>query len=93
YEAGLGWELPNLVSSIFGFVMAAGIAMVVVDLATHARVGRRAPRNPWGADTLEWACAMPPAPYNFASQARIEARHPLWEQPRLPESIERGMHA
>lgn len=93
YEAGLGWELPNLISSVFGFVMAFGIVSVLIDLALHWRLGQRAPVNPWGADTLEWATATPPEPYNFASQAPVRSRHPLWARPQLSQEMAGGQHA
>ncbi|MFP5407707.1 MAG: cytochrome c oxidase subunit I [Gammaproteobacteria bacterium] len=92
YEAGLGWDLPNLVSSIGGFVMAIGIAIVLLDIALHFRFGRMAPRNPWHADTLEWATDTPPQAYNFASQPDCATRHPLWEHPDLPDGIADGNH-
>ena len=92
YAPGLGWDLPNLVSSIFGFVMAFGVAAVLLDLALHWRHGRKAPPNPWGADTLEWATGTPPRSYNFASLPRITTRHPLWDRPALPEEIAQGRH-
>jgi cytochrome c oxidase subunit I+III len=90
YEAGLGWDLPNLLSSIGSFVMAAGIATVLCDLVIHFRYGRRAGANPWRADTLEWATATPPGPYNFASLPVVTSRHPLWDQPGLGEELARG---
>jgi cytochrome c oxidase subunit I+III len=93
YDAGLGWDMPNLVSSVFSFVMAFGIATLLLDLALHWRYGRKAPLNPWNADTLEWASGTPPVPYNFASLPRITTRHPLWEVPDLPETIAAGQHA
>jgi cytochrome c oxidase subunit I+III len=93
YEAGLGWDLPNLVSSIGSFIMAIGIATVLLDIALHFRFGQPAPKNPWNADTLEWATSLPPSPYNFVSLAKITSRHPLWDDPGLPDSIARGEHA
>ncbi|MDQ2694220.1 MAG: cytochrome c oxidase subunit I [Pseudomonadota bacterium] len=93
YDAGLGWEWPNLASSISGFVMAAGIAMVLIDIILHFRYGRPAKPNPWQADTLEWATALPPTPYNFASLPECSTRHPLWEQPELPRTVAEGRHA
>ena len=92
YEAGLGWDWLNLLSSVGGFIMAAGVAMIILDIALHFRFGRRAPRNPWNADTLEWATATPPPSYNFASLPPIRTRHPLWEDPALPDSIAAGAH-
>lgn len=92
YEAGLGWDWLNLLSSVGGFVMAAGVAMILLDIALHFRFGRRAPPNPWDADTLEWAVSMPPNSYNFASLPEIRTRHPLWDYPDLPETIPAGKH-
>src|SRR5690606_6076940 len=39
YEAGLGWDLFNLISSIGGFIMAIGIAVIILDIALHFRFG------------------------------------------------------
>lgn len=93
YDAGLGWDWPNLVSSVFSFVMAFGVAAVLLDLALHRRLGRKARRNPWGAGTLEWATGTPPRAYNFASLPELPMRHPLWDQPQLLRSIPAGAHA
>jgi len=93
YDAGLGWDTPNLVSSVFSFIMAFGIATLLLDLALHWRHGRKASLNPWHADTLEWASGTPPRSYNFASLPRITTRQPLWDQPDLPETIAAGLHA
>jgi len=93
FDTGLGWDLPNLISSVFSFLMAFGVATVLLDIALHFRFGRKAPTNPWGADTLEWATSTPPASYNFASQPALSTRHPLWDDPTLPESIAEGRHA
>ncbi|RUO25943.1 cytochrome c oxidase subunit I [Aliidiomarina minuta] len=92
YEGGLGWDWLNLLSSVGGFVMAAGVAMIILDVVLHFHFGRKAKVNPWKADTLEWATGMPPTPYNFASIPNIETRHPLWEQPELTRSIPQGQH-
>ena len=92
YEAGLGWDWLNLLSSVGGFVMAAGIAMVLLDVVLHFRFGRPAGRNPWNADTLEWATGTPPTSYNFASLPDLPTRHPLWESPQLMDSIPEGRH-
>ena len=92
YEPGLGWEWLNLVSSVFGFVTAFGVAAVLLDLVVQGLFGRKAPHNPWRADTLEWASGTPPRSYNFASLPLIETRHPLWTQPRLARDIAQGRH-
>ncbi|MCR6650933.1 MAG: cbb3-type cytochrome c oxidase subunit I [Cellvibrionaceae bacterium] len=90
YEAGLGWDWLNLLSSVGGFVMAVGIAVIILDFLLHFRFGTSAGANPWKADTLEWATTTPPPPYNFASIPRISSRHPLWDQPDLERAIAAG---
>src|SRR5690606_27223913 len=81
YDSELGWDLPNLVSSIGSFIQAIGFALLVLDVMIHARTGKIAPRNPWQADSLEWATATPVAPYNFAAQTEVMSRTPLWDDP------------
>ncbi|WKD29814.1 cytochrome c oxidase subunit I [Halomonas sp. KG2] len=92
YEAGSGWEIYNLLSSVSSFVLSAGIAMVLLDIALHFRFGKPAKQNPWNADTLEWANSMPPSAYNFVSLPSVETRHPLWDDPNLPHTMAKGMH-
>ncbi len=67
YSGDEGWNWLNLLSSVGGFVMTIGFALVVIDLVVQLRYGRRVRRNPWGSTTLEWAMPIPPAPYAFAS--------------------------
>jgi cytochrome c oxidase subunit I+III len=90
YASGLGWDTPNLISSVFGFVMAAGIGMICIHLYLSLRHGRQADANPWQADTLEWACPLPPPAYNFASLPEVRTRHPMWDEPGLASAIARG---
>ena len=90
YETGLGWDGLNLLSSIGGFIMAIGVALVLLDLLLHFWFGKRASANPWQADTLEWALDMPPAQYNFVSIPTVSSRHPLWDEPQLAQQIASG---
>ena len=92
YSGGLGWDWLNLLSSVGGFIMAAGVGMIIVDVVLHFKFGRKAPFNPWNSDTLEWATRTPPTAYNFASLPKITTRHPLWEQPELAEEMAQGQH-
>ncbi len=92
YEAGLGWDWLNLLSSVGGFVMAIGVAVVILDVVLHFRFGRKAPPNPWQANTLEWVIPMPVNSYNFASIPEIRSADPLWDQPGLMETVPAGHH-
>lgn len=90
YEAGLGWDDLNLLSSVGGFIMAAGVAMIILDLLLHFRFGEKAGANPWQADTLEWAMDKPPTTYNFLSLPVVQTRHPLWDDPSIGQRMEAG---
>ena len=79
YPAGLGLELPNLLSSIGAFVVAAAVVIFVVNGIVSLYRGIPAPANPWGAASLEWATMSPPPAYNFAHIPVVESRTPLWD--------------
>jgi cytochrome c oxidase subunit I len=95
YSDGMGWNTLNMITSVGSFVLAVGIALLVVNVLKSLKSGAPAAANPWDAPTLEWAVPSPPPPYNFAVIPTIGSRHPLWEA-RLGEegvhsSIDRGM--
>jgi cytochrome c oxidase subunit I len=79
YPAGMGLELPNLLSSIGAAVVAAAVVLFVVNLIMSARAGRASPPNPWDAPSLEWAATCPPAKYNFPHIPIVDSRTPLWD--------------
>jgi heme/copper-type cytochrome/quinol oxidase subunit 1 len=79
YPAGLGLELPNLLSSIGAFVVAAAVGIYVINGIASLYRGVLAPANPWGAATLEWATTSPPPVYNFAHVPVVESNTPLWD--------------
>jgi len=88
YPEGLGLELPNLLSTVGAFVLAAGVAVVVADVLWPKK--RKSPRDPWGAGTLEWVQEMPAKPWGIRSIPEIDGRYPLWEQPNLVRDIDQG---
>lgn len=85
-----GWTAINLISSVGSFVLAIGIAIVILDVILHIATPRRGPRNPWGAESLEWAMMTPPPAYNFASLPKVADRAPLTSDPDLPVRLARG---
>jgi cytochrome c oxidase subunit 1/cytochrome c oxidase subunit I+III len=89
YPAGLGWTLPNLITSIGSFLFALGILLFLINVFISLRSGRKAPYNPWDASSLEWSTPSPPPPYNFVVIPGIASRHPLWED-RLDEDAQRS---
>jgi cytochrome c oxidase subunit 1 len=79
YPAGLGLEVPNLLSTIGAFVVASAVLLFVINGLYSLYRGPIAPSNPWGATSLEWATSSPPPPYNFAHIPVVESRTPLWD--------------
>ncbi|KAB7623964.1 cytochrome c oxidase subunit I [Alkalilimnicola sp. S0819] len=92
YSPGLGWDGLNLLSSVGGFLLAIGTAAFFVDVLLHLVHGRPSRRNPWQADTLEWAMPLPPPAYNFASIPHVRGRNPLWRNPALGTEQAAGAH-
>jgi cytochrome c oxidase subunit 1 len=83
YQAGMGWDGMNLLSSVGTFVLALGILLTLVNAVRSVRHGLVAGPNPWGAGTLEWATDSPPRPANFPAIPVVHGRDPLW-QPAPP---------
>jgi cytochrome c oxidase subunit I+III len=89
YHAGLGWDPWNLASTIGAYILAAGFAVIVVDVLMRVRIAGKVTGNPWNAGTLEW---LPLDNYNTRSIPRITSRDPLWDRPQLAEEVESGRH-
>ncbi len=57
----------HVASSIGSYIMALALFMIAGYLIASLINGRRAPANPWGGATLEWACSSPPPHDNFSN--------------------------
>jgi cytochrome c oxidase subunit 1 len=79
YPAGLGLELPNLISTVGAFVLGFGAVLFVVNGLISLYRGAIAGPNPWGAASLEWATSSPPPVYNFEHIPVVESETPLWD--------------
>ena len=90
YDAATGWTAINLLSSVGAFVMAFGFALFLADCVLQRVVNRRSGQSPWGGTTLEWATAVPPRSYNFASLPAVSSRDPLMDEPRMAVRLARG---
>ena len=64
----------NLLSSVGGFVLTIGFAIIAIDIILQLRGGRRYRRDPWDAGTLEWATPTPPPLYTFGSLPQVDRR-------------------
>jgi cytochrome c oxidase subunit I+III len=88
YEAGLGWDTYNLISSIGAWGFGLGATLLLVNLVWSIKRGRPAGANPWNADTLEWWEPSPPPDAQFEFLPFVRSRHPLWEQESLAPETE-----
>jgi cytochrome c oxidase subunit 1 len=79
YPAGLGLELPNLLSTIGAFVVGASVVLFVVNGIWSLYRGAIATGDPCEASTFEWAVSSPPPVYNFAHIPVSDSRTPLWD--------------
>jgi len=90
YQAGLGWDTLNLVSTLGAFMIAAGVALFIVDLARKLRFAAEdTAGNVWNAGTLEW---LPNGMYSNRSIPIVASREPLWDQPNLAEDVAQGRY-
>jgi cytochrome c oxidase subunit 1 len=53
-------------STIGAYLMGFSLLLVLIDWVSALWNGKKAPANPWGANTLEWHAASPPPHDNFA---------------------------
>jgi cytochrome c oxidase subunit 1 len=77
YEAFRGWQPLNLVATIGAYTILLGVAVFLLNVALSLRRGRRAGRDPWEGQTLEWATGSPPARHNFDSLPPVRSHAPL----------------
>ena len=90
YPVGMGWDALNLVSTIGAFMIAAGVALFLFDLARNFRFASEDNAgNVWNAGTLEW---LPNGNYATRSIPAVVSREPLWDQPNLSKDVEEGRY-
>ena len=90
YLPGTDWMATNFVSTIGAFVMGAGILLFLVDLARNFRFTTDDDAgNVYGGGTLEW---LPTGLYSTRSIPVVRSRQPLWDDPNLPDDVERGRY-
>jgi cytochrome c oxidase subunit 1 len=85
FEAGIGLEIWNFISTAGTFVMGAGMVMIVLGIVWAFRNGEPAGDDPWDARTLEWSTSSPPPHHNFDEQPVALDRDTWWAR-KYPET-------
>jgi cytochrome c oxidase subunit I len=79
YASGLGFDTPNLVSSIGAGVLTLGVLLFLYGLWDARRHPVPAGDDPWGGYSLEWATTSPPPEHNFDAIPRIRSERPTFD--------------
>jgi cytochrome c oxidase subunit 1 len=90
YSAAMNWGDLNLLASGGAALIAASVAVFLINVAVSLRQGALAEANPWFAGTLEWATTSPPPAYNFLRLPTVPSVTPLWTEP-LTLSVVEGL--
>jgi cytochrome c oxidase subunit I+III len=80
YPPGFGWSFLNALQSVGSYVLAAGLVLIVVNLAVSLKRGAVVGNDPWGGDTLEWATTSPPPPYNYPIIPTVTSPYAMWDK-------------
>jgi cytochrome c oxidase subunit I+III len=90
YPAGMGWDTLNLISTAGAFMIAAGVLLLLVDVARRFRMSAEGNAgNVWNAGTLEW---LPNGNYSNRSIPVVASEYPLWDDPRMAKDVEEGRY-
>jgi cytochrome c oxidase subunit 1 len=86
YPSGIGFDTPNLVSSLGFVVMSVAVLLFLYDWWWSRRHGTLAGDDPWGGFSLEWATSSPPPEHNFLRLPRIRSERPAFDA-KHPELV------
>jgi cytochrome c oxidase subunit 1 len=86
YQAGMGWELGNLLATVGAFLIAISMLVFLHNMFRSVRKGELAGNDPWDARTLEWSIPSPPPIYNFIEIPQVHSRDAFWEQ-KYPDGV------
>ena len=91
YLPGRSMEIPNSISTVGAFIMAAGVLLFLIDaIRCYSRKGGSADaRNVFNGGTMEWLAT---GNYAVRSIPVVHDLEPLWADARLREDVEAGRY-
>lgn len=92
YLPGRQWEIPNMISTVGAFIMAAGALLFVIDAIRCYLAGRHHSDdagNVFHGGTLEW---LPTGNYSSRSIPVVRDLEPLWSTPTMSADVEAGRY-
>jgi len=88
YDASMGWQGLFIVAGVGVAIICVGVGFQVLQIVYSIikRKENRVGTDPWGARTLEWSTATPPAEYVFATIPEVTSRDQFWEDKKKKHS-------
>jgi cytochrome c oxidase subunit 1 len=88
------FQIYHDISTIGAYIMAISLITIGLNWLAALKWGRKAPANPWGANTLEWHTSSPPPHDNFATPPIADDPYNLndWEYVSPEEGWVRRRH-
>jgi len=81
------FTLYHQLSTVGAYILGLSMFTVVVYLMASLKIGKKAPKNPWGGTTLEWEAPTPPTTFNFTSPPVI---HEIYNYDHMVEAEDGG---
>ncbi|MGN6798339.1 MAG: hypothetical protein ACTHKS_09325, partial [Gaiellaceae bacterium] len=85
-------DIYNLIETVGGFVLAAGILVILANLIVSWRRNVPAGSDPFNGGTLEWTIPSPPPHYNFAVVPTVTSAYPNWDVADRAHDVEKLAH-
>jgi heme/copper-type cytochrome/quinol oxidase subunit 1 len=79
YGDFLGWDLWNRLSTAGALLTGISTLPFLWNVYRTFRKGQRAPDDPWGGFSLEWATTSPPPHHNFEELPQIRSERPVFD--------------